>query len=51
VIFLLDVIKKFNTGFYKKGVLEMDRYLISKNYLKTLFVPDLISILAIFVNG
>jgi hypothetical protein len=46
----MDIIKKFNTGFYYKGSLEMDRHLISKNYLKTLFLPDLISILAIFAN-
>lgn len=41
--FLLDIILGFNTGFYSKGMLVMNRKLIAKNYLKFWFWLDFIS--------
>ena len=41
VIFLIDIVVTFNTGFYKKGYLVMKRRDIVINYLKTWFFIDL----------
>ncbi len=43
VIFLIDIVVTFNTGFYKKGYLVMKRREIVINYLKTWFLIDLIA--------
>ena len=42
-VFMCDIIVAFNTGFYKKGYLEMKRKEIIKNYLKTWFFLDLLA--------
>ena len=41
--FLIDILINFNTGFYWRGALITERLLTAKNYLKTLFVPDLLA--------
>lgn len=43
VFFMLDVITNFNTGYYKKGVLVMNRKDIIFNYLKSWFILDLLA--------
>ena len=43
VFFLLDILINFNTGYYKKGVLIMNRKDIIVNYLKTWFILDLLA--------
>lgn len=43
VIFLLDIIFSFNTGFYHKGYLVMKRKDIVMNYIKTWFFIDLVA--------
>ena len=41
--FIINIVANFNTGFYKEGTLVMDRRDIVMSYLKTWFVPDLVS--------
>ena len=43
IIFLIDILFSFNTGFYKKGYLVMKRKEIVINYLKTWFLIDLVA--------
>ena len=43
ITFIIDIFVSFNTGFYKKGYLVMKRKEITKNYLKTWFVLDLLA--------
>ena len=43
VMFILDIILNFNTGFYQKGQLVMKRAAIMKDYLTMWFWIDLIS--------
>lgn len=43
VIFILDILVSFNTGFYLKGYLVMKRRDIVFNYLTTWFFIDLIA--------
>jgi hypothetical protein len=45
VIFSTDIIINFNTGYYVKGILIMNRTQIFKNYLKFWFWLDLLSTL------
>ena len=40
IFFVFDIIFKFNTGFYKKGILILDRRRIAKRYLKLWFWID-----------
>ena len=40
---IINIVANFNTGFYKEGTLVMDRRDIVMSYLKTWFVPDLVS--------
>lgn len=39
----MPVVITFNTGFYRKGVVVMQRREIMRNYLKTWFVLDLLA--------
>ncbi|CAG9325145.1 unnamed protein product [Blepharisma stoltei] len=41
--FIVDIIFNFNTGFFKRGILIMNRKLIAWNYLKTWFILDILS--------
>jgi potassium voltage-gated channel Eag-related subfamily H protein 8 len=41
--FLTELLLNFVTGYYDKGFLVQSRKSIALNYLKTWFVPDLIS--------
>lgn len=43
MIFLIDIVFSFNTGFYKKGYLVMKRKDIVINYIKTWFFIDLVA--------
>lgn len=43
VMFIIDIILNFNTGFYQKGQLVMKREFIVKDYLAMWFWVDLIS--------
>jgi len=43
LVYMLDIAISFNTAFYRKGVLVTGRAAIGKEYLRTWFVPDLIS--------
>ena len=43
IAFILDILLNFNTGFYSRGSLLMNRRQISKNYLKGWFWIDLMS--------
>ncbi|EGR29530.1 hypothetical protein IMG5_154180 [Ichthyophthirius multifiliis] len=45
LIFLQDILIKFNTAYYKKGLVETSRYQICKNYLKNQFAFDLFILL------
>jgi len=40
IFFIFDIIFKFNTGFYKKGILILNRRRIAKRYLKFWFWID-----------
>jgi len=51
VFFLFfDIIVNFNTGYYTKGYLIVSRKMIAKNYLKSSFVYDFISFLAVYFD-
>jgi hypothetical protein len=41
--FLICLVLNFNSGFYKKGVLVMNRKDIIVNYLKSWFILDLLA--------
>jgi hypothetical protein len=43
LFFMTDILINFNCGYYKKGVLIMERKLIMINYLKTWFILDLMA--------
>lgn len=43
VCFLLDIFIAFNTGYYKNGVLIMNRKMIVISYLKSWFLIDLVA--------
>lgn len=43
IIFILDIALNFNTGFYSKGLLVMNRKRIVANYLKLWFWLDLLA--------
>jgi len=43
IIFMVDILFSFNTGFYKKGYLIMKRRDIIINYVKTWFLMDLLA--------
>jgi hypothetical protein len=45
VILLLNIAISFYKSIYIKGIVVKDRGLIAKNYLKTLFITDTISLL------
>ncbi len=48
--FLGDILINFNTAVYLKGKLIKTRHKIVKNYIKTNFLKDIISILSIFMQ-
>lgn len=48
-IYLLDVLVKLNTGYYKKGRLITNRSSIIRNYFKTKFVADILFILQMVI--
>lgn len=51
VLFILfDMIVNFNTGYYRKGYLIVSRRQIAVNYIKSSFVYDFLSFLAIFFD-
>lgn len=41
VIFALDILMNFNTGYYNKGVVIMKRRIIILHYLTTWFIVDI----------
>ena len=43
VLFLLDILFNFNSGYLKKGAIVMNRNLICKHYLRTWFLVDMIA--------
>jgi len=43
VCFAVDIVFAFNTGYYKNGVLILNRKLIIIDYVKQWFLMDLIS--------
>lgn len=43
VIFILDIVVTFNSGYYKKGVKILDRRWITFNYLKSWFLIDVLA--------
>ena len=45
VIFLTDVLLKFRVGYFSKGTLIKDKSLIRRRYLRTKFIPDLLTII------
>merc|ERR1712186_224917 len=45
VYWLLDLILNFNKGFYRAGVLHMQRRAITINYFKHWFLPDFLLVL------
>jgi hyperpolarization activated cyclic nucleotide-gated potassium channel 2 len=47
VVFSIDILINFNTGFYEKGILIMDRVKILKNYLSFWFWVDIVSTIPI----
>ena len=53
ISFMLDILLNFNTGFYSRGSLIMNRKEIAKNYLKAWFWIDLFSTLPYtwFIDG
>lgn len=48
--FLVDILVGFNTGYYDKGVLIMNRRHIALRYLESTFVFDLISSFPVFLG-
>jgi hypothetical protein len=50
VIFTIDIVLDFNTGFYEEGVLITDRQQISINYFKNDFLINLISTAGLFTQ-
>ena len=51
VLFILfDIIVNFNTGYYRKGYLIVSRRQIAVNYIKSSFIYDFLSFLAIFFD-
>ena len=45
VLFVIDIIVIFNTGYYDFGAIVTDKVLIAKRYLKLKFVFDLICLI------
>lgn len=45
VLFLADVLLKFRVGYFNKGTLVTDKSLVSRRYLRTKFVPDLLTLI------
>ena len=43
ICFTIDIVLAFNTGYYKNGVLILNRRLIIADYLKSWFILDIIS--------
>jgi hypothetical protein len=43
IMFLLEILINFNTGYYCEGVIVKDRKMIFKNYLKHMFWVDTIN--------
>ena len=43
LFFLVDILIEFNTGFYLKGALVLDRKAIARNYLKFWFWMDFVA--------
>ena len=42
-LFWTDILIAFNTGFYKNGILVMNRKLVVIHYIKTWFLLDLVA--------
>ena len=49
IIFVLDIIFNFNTGYYQSGDVILCRKSIAKQYLRTLFPYDIISLFGILI--
>lgn len=47
---IFDIIVKFNTGFFRKGILEMDKGKIAVKYIKTNLFYDIVTLLAISLD-
>ena len=47
---IVDILFNFNTGYYTKGLLILDRNKIVIHYLKKRFISDLIIITVYFVG-
>ncbi|RMX52130.1 hypothetical protein pdam_00015158 [Pocillopora damicornis] len=45
VLFLADVLLKFRVGYFNKGTLVTDKSSVSRRYLRTKFVPDLLTLI------
>lgn len=43
LIYMLDILISFNTGYYRKGQLITSHSAIAKRYLTTWFIPDVVS--------
>lgn len=43
MLFGIDILLTFNSGFYKNGMLIMNRLIITLTYLKTWFLLDVLS--------
>ncbi|XP_071956713.1 uncharacterized protein [Antedon mediterranea] len=44
-IFIIDIVLRFFVGYMKNGILISDVRLIRKHYLRTTFIPDIVSVL------
>lgn len=45
VLYVVSIVLRFVTGYKKRGVLVAERRKIALHYLKTYFIPDLLSVL------
>lgn len=45
VLYVVSIVMRFVTGYKKRGVLVTERRKIALHYLKTYFIPDLLSVL------
>ena len=50
MIILADSIKKFNTGYFEKGELVLDRMRICENYFKNLLLYDILALFSILCH-
>ena len=50
VIFALDMLVQFNTGYLFRGVIITDKSRVVSNYLRSLFISDLLLIIILFIT-